>query len=73
MADTAFDFAPFFTVLYQHLILIIHRPSLSLDPSPHYVQILLTFFGDGREGHSTTCARLLRGITPNCELRAAAR
>ncbi|KAJ5170254.1 uncharacterized protein N7500_003037 [Penicillium coprophilum] len=32
-ADTAFDFAPFFTVLYQHLILIIHRPSLSLDPS----------------------------------------
>lgn len=28
-----FDFAPFFTVLYQHLILIIHRPSLSLDPS----------------------------------------
>jgi hypothetical protein len=33
MADNAFDFAPFFTVLYQHLILIIHRPSLSLDPS----------------------------------------
>lgn len=33
MTDTAFDFAPFFTVLYQHLILIIHRPSLSLDPS----------------------------------------
>lgn len=33
MADSAFDFAPFFTVLYQHLILIIHRPSLSLDPS----------------------------------------
>ncbi|OQE39323.1 hypothetical protein PENCOP_c007G04867 [Penicillium coprophilum] len=32
-ADTAFDFAPFFTVLYQHLILIIHRPSLSLNPS----------------------------------------
>ncbi|KAJ5920302.1 hypothetical protein N7516_011160 [Penicillium verrucosum] len=33
IADSAFDFAPFFTVLYQHLILIIHRPSLSLDPS----------------------------------------
>ena len=33
MADNAFDFGPFFTVLYQHLILIIHRPSLSLDPS----------------------------------------
>jgi hypothetical protein len=31
--DNAFDFGPFFTVLYQHLILIIHRPSLSLDPS----------------------------------------
>jgi hypothetical protein len=33
MADNAFDFGPFFSVLYQHLILIIHRPSLSLDPS----------------------------------------
>jgi hypothetical protein len=31
--DDPFDFGPFFTVLYQHLILIIHRPSLSLDPS----------------------------------------
>ncbi|KAJ5308846.1 hypothetical protein PENANT_c013G05677 [Penicillium antarcticum] len=31
--DNPFDFSPFFTVLYQHLILIIHRPSLSLDPS----------------------------------------
>ncbi|OGE51878.1 hypothetical protein PENARI_c012G06175 [Penicillium arizonense] len=33
MVDSPFDFSPFFTVLYQHLILIIHRPSLSLDPS----------------------------------------
>jgi hypothetical protein len=33
MVDRPFDFSPFFTVLYQHLILIIHRPSLSLDPS----------------------------------------
>ncbi|KAJ5654501.1 hypothetical protein N7490_001504 [Penicillium lividum] len=32
-SDNPFDFGPFFTVLYQHLILIIHRPSLSLDPS----------------------------------------
>jgi hypothetical protein len=32
-ADSPFDFSPFFTVLYQHLLLIIHRPSLSLDPS----------------------------------------
>ncbi|KAJ5636666.1 uncharacterized protein N7484_009979 [Penicillium longicatenatum] len=31
--DDPFDFGPFFTVLYQHLILIIHRPSLSLNPS----------------------------------------
>ncbi|KAJ5157142.1 uncharacterized protein N7482_008242 [Penicillium canariense] len=31
--DSPFDFGPFFTVLYQHLILIIHRPSLSLDPA----------------------------------------
>lgn len=33
LGDEAFDFSPFFTVLYQHLILIIHRPSLSLEPS----------------------------------------
>lgn len=33
LADRPFDFGPFFTVLYQHLILLIHRPSLSLDPS----------------------------------------
>ncbi|OOQ88254.1 putative fungal specific transcription factor [Penicillium brasilianum] len=33
LADIPFDFGPFFTILYQHLILIINRPSLSLDPS----------------------------------------
>jgi hypothetical protein len=32
-ADRPFDFGPFFTILYQHLVLIINRPSLSLDPS----------------------------------------
>ncbi|KAJ5678309.1 uncharacterized protein N7477_003942 [Penicillium maclennaniae] len=32
-SGSSFDFGPFFTVLYQHLILILHRPSLSLDPS----------------------------------------
>jgi hypothetical protein len=32
-SDSPFDFGPFFSVLYQHLILIIHRPSLSLEPS----------------------------------------
>jgi hypothetical protein len=31
--DSPFDFGPFFTILYQHLVLIINRPSLSLDPS----------------------------------------
>lgn len=31
--DNPFEFGPFFTVLYQHLILIIHRPSLSSDPT----------------------------------------
>ncbi|KAJ5678784.1 hypothetical protein N7462_007028 [Penicillium macrosclerotiorum] len=31
--ETPFDYGPFFTVLYQHLILIINRPSLSLDPA----------------------------------------
>lgn len=31
--DRPFDFGPFFTILYQHLILVINRPSLSLDPS----------------------------------------
>lgn len=32
-ADTPYDFGPFFTILYQHLVLIINRPSLSLDIS----------------------------------------
>lgn len=32
-ADSPFGFGPFFTILYQHLVLIINRPSLSLDPS----------------------------------------
>ncbi|KAJ5601747.1 hypothetical protein N7510_011281 [Penicillium lagena] len=32
-ADSPFDFGPFFTVLYQHLILLINRPSLSLEPT----------------------------------------
>ncbi|KAI9931774.1 hypothetical protein ASPWEDRAFT_169385 [Aspergillus wentii DTO 134E9] len=28
-----FEFGPFFTILYQHMILLINRPSLSLNPS----------------------------------------
>ena len=31
--ENPFEFGPFFTVLYQYLILIIHRPSLSSDPT----------------------------------------
>ncbi|CAG8925661.1 unnamed protein product [Penicillium salamii] len=47
--DRAFDFGPFFTVLYQHLILIIHRPSLSLDSStPEFCSGLQTCIGASR-------------------------
>ncbi|KAJ5106450.1 hypothetical protein N7456_003125 [Penicillium angulare] len=49
-AETPFDFGPFFTVLYQHLILIIHRPSLSLDPSSaEFCSGLQTCIGAARE------------------------
>ncbi|KAJ6102072.1 hypothetical protein N7486_004499 [Penicillium sp. IBT 16267x] len=48
-SDEPFDFGPFFTVLYQHLILIIHRPSLSLDPStPEFCSGLQTCIGAAR-------------------------
>ncbi|KAJ5526770.1 hypothetical protein N7513_010929 [Penicillium frequentans] len=48
-SDDPFDFGPFFTVLYQHLILIIHRPSLSLDPSTaEFCSGLQTFIGAAR-------------------------
>lgn len=47
--DDPFDFGPFFTVLYQHLILIIHRPTLSLDPStPDFCSGLQTCIGAAR-------------------------
>ncbi|KAJ5085936.1 hypothetical protein N7532_010707 [Penicillium argentinense] len=47
--EAAFDFSPFFTVLYQHLILIIHRPSLSLDPtSADFCSGLQTCIGAAR-------------------------
>lgn len=47
--EKPFDFGPFFTVLYQHLILIIHRPSLSLDPSaPEFCSGLQTCIGAAR-------------------------
>ncbi|KKK18532.1 hypothetical protein AOCH_007283 [Aspergillus ochraceoroseus] len=31
--DPPFNYTPFFTILYQHLILLINRPSLSLPPN----------------------------------------
>ncbi|GKZ19013.1 hypothetical protein AbraCBS73388_002987 [Aspergillus brasiliensis] len=49
-ATTAFNFAPFFTVLYQHLILLINRPSLSLSPStPEFCSGLQTCINAARE------------------------
>ncbi|RAL09827.1 transcription factor domain-containing protein [Aspergillus homomorphus CBS 101889] len=48
--NTPFNFAPFFTVLYQHLILLINRPSLSLNPSsPEFCSGLQTCTGAARE------------------------
>lgn len=50
-----------------------HVPRVCLPLQiPLYVQILLAFFGDEWvevEDHSTACARLLRGTTPNCDER----
>ncbi|KAF9885787.1 hypothetical protein FE257_012369 [Aspergillus nanangensis] len=48
--DQPFNFGPFFTVLYQHLILLINRPSLSLAPStPEFGSALQTCIGAARE------------------------
>ncbi|KAK1149330.1 hypothetical protein N8T08_006552 [Aspergillus melleus] len=48
--ETPFNFGPFFTVLYQHLILLIHRPSLSLSPSTaEFASGLQTCIGAARE------------------------
>ncbi|KAJ5586882.1 uncharacterized protein N7459_002647 [Penicillium hispanicum] len=49
-SEYPFDFGPFFTVLYQHLILIIHRPLLSLPPSSaEFCSGLQTCIGAARE------------------------
>ncbi|KAJ6144341.1 hypothetical protein N7470_008236 [Penicillium chermesinum] len=50
-SHSPFDFGPFFAISYQHLILIIHRPSLSLDP-------LTAEFCSGLQ----TCIGAARGI-----------
>lgn len=48
-ADRPFDFAPFFTVLYHHLILLINRPFLSLSPSsPEFCSALQACIGAAR-------------------------
>lgn len=47
--DKPFDFGPFFTILYQHLILLINRPFLSLAPStPEFCSALQTCIGAAR-------------------------
>ncbi|KAF7597079.1 hypothetical protein BBP40_010553 [Aspergillus hancockii] len=48
--DGPFNFGPFFTILYQHLILLINRPSLSLSPlTPEFCSGLQTCIGAARE------------------------
>lgn len=47
--EKPFNFAPFFTVLYHHLILLINRPFLSLSPSsPEFCSALQTCIGAAR-------------------------
>lgn len=47
--DMPFDMAPFFAVLYEHLILLINRPFLSLHPSsPDFCSGLQTCLGAAR-------------------------
>ena len=47
--DKPFNFAPFFTVLYHHLILLINRPFLSLGPSTaEFCSALQTCIGAAR-------------------------
>jgi hypothetical protein len=44
--EDSFDLSPFFSVLYEHLILSINRPCLSLDPSsPDFCSGLQTCIG----------------------------
>ncbi|KAL4810795.1 fungal-specific transcription factor domain-containing protein [Aspergillus unguis] len=39
--ETPFNYTPFFTILYQHLILLLHRPSLSLpNNTPEFASAL---------------------------------
>lgn len=47
--EDSFDLSPFFSVLYDHLILSINRPCLSLDPSsPDFCSGLQTCIGAAR-------------------------
>ncbi|KAL4922771.1 hypothetical protein BDW62DRAFT_215725 [Aspergillus aurantiobrunneus] len=39
--ETPFNYTPFFTILYQHLLLLLHRPSLSLpNTTPEFASAL---------------------------------
>ncbi|GAB1216374.1 hypothetical protein ATERTT37_005588 [Aspergillus terreus] len=61
-ATTPFHFGPFFTVLYQHLILLVNRPSLSLPPSsPEFGSALQTCIGAAREILTALTAQLDSG------------
>ncbi|KAL4891645.1 tartrate dehydrogenase [Aspergillus ambiguus] len=61
-STTPFHFGPFFTVLYQHLILLVNRPSLSLAPSsPEFGSALQTCIGAAREILTALSAQLDSG------------
>jgi hypothetical protein len=61
-AADSFDLSPFFSVLYEHLILCINRPYLSLDPSsPDFCSSLQTCIGAARNILSSLKAQLYKG------------
>lgn len=61
-AADSFDLSPFFSVLYEHLILCINRPYLSLDPSsPDFCSSLQTCIGAARNILSSLKTQLKKG------------
>jgi hypothetical protein len=61
-ADCAFRMDTFFTVLYQQLIFLVNRPSLSLEQStPAFRSALQTCIGAARQTISTLKLHLARG------------
>ncbi|KAL1970662.1 hypothetical protein VTN77DRAFT_4306 [Rasamsonia byssochlamydoides] len=60
--EESFDLRPFFSVLYEHLILLINRPWLSLDPSsPDFCSGLQTCIGAARGILSALKAQVDKG------------